>query len=94
MRRGYGSEQDEWLDDRALQRLITDRIDGDPAFWVSRGKRRTRIVVEVDEGSGTLTGSVRSALEKRRADILVRALGARAVDNRLRLEHEISERSA
>ena len=92
-RRGYSRETDEWLDDEALRRLITDRVDNDPAFWMGRGKRRTMIVVEVDEGYVTLTGIVRSQLERRRADILARALGALGVDNRLRLEHELDEES-
>jgi osmotically-inducible protein OsmY len=89
-RRGYEAESDEWIDDEALQRLIMDRIDNDAAFWVvGRGKRRTMIVVEVEDGYVTLSGIVRSAVEKRRADILARALGALGVDNRLRLEHEL-----
>ena len=93
-RRGYASGADEWTDDEALQRLITDRIDNDPAFWIGRGKRRTMIVVEVDEGYVTLSGIVRSAVERRRADILARALGAQGVDNRLQLEDEVNEKSA
>ena len=90
-RQGYSPETDEWFDDEALQCLITDRIDNDPAFWMAGGKRRTMIVVEVAEGYVTLTGIVRSQLEKRRADSLARALGALGVDNRLRLEHELNE---
>ena len=93
-RRGYTSDTDEWLDDEGLQRLITDRIENDPAFWIGRGKRRTMIVVEVDEGYVTLSGIVRSAVEKRRADILARALGAQGVDNRLQFEGEIGKKSA
>ena len=90
-RRGYTSEPDEWTDDDTLQRLIMDRIDNDAAFWIGRGKRRTMTVVEVDEGYARLTGIVRSQAERRRADILARALGARGVDNRLRLDHELNK---
>ncbi len=94
MRRGYVADTDSWTDDEDLQRIITDRIDNDAAFWIGRGKRRTMIVVEVDEGYVTLSGIVRSAVERRRADILARALGALGVDNRLRLEGEIGAKSA
>jgi osmotically-inducible protein OsmY len=79
------------IDDDALETLITDRIDGDPAFWDSRKSRKTMIVVEVDGGHVTLTGVVKSPLERRRADILARALGAQGVDNRLRLETDARE---
>jgi hypothetical protein len=41
----------------------------------------------------TLTSIVRSQLERRRADLLARALGALGVDNRLRLEHELNDES-
>ena len=33
----------------------------------------------------TLTGNVRTALDRRRADLLARALGAAGVENRLRV---------
>ena len=92
-RRGYASEPDEWTDDEALRRLITDRIDNDSTFWIGRGKRRTMIVVDVEDGYVTLTGIVRSPADRRRADILARALGALGVDNRLRLERELNEES-
>jgi osmotically-inducible protein OsmY len=42
-------------------------------------------MVEVDEGHVTLTGVVRTPLDRRRADILARALGAVSVDNRLQV---------
>ena len=90
-RRGYASDSDEWIGDDALRRLIMDRIDNDAAFWMGRGKRRTMIVVDVNDGIVTLTGIVRSSIERRRADILARALGALGVDNRLRLEHELND---
>jgi|WetSurMetagenome_2_1015567.scaffolds.fasta_scaffold48361_3 osmotically-inducible protein OsmY len=73
------------LDDDELQEVIADRIDEDPVFHLSNG-RRARIGVEVDGGVATLRGQVRTALDRRRADILARALGAATVDNRLRVE--------
>ena len=73
-------------------RQIIDRLKSDPAFWMARGKRKTMIVVEVDEGYVTLSGFVRSSAEKRLADILARALGALGVDNRLQLEGEVEGR--
>ena len=76
------------IDDDALETLITDRIDGDPAFWENRKSRKTMIMVEVEGGQVTLKGIVKSPVERRRADILARALGAQGVDNRLRLETE------
>ena len=48
-------------------------------------------MVEVDGGYATLSGIVKSQAERRRADILARALGAVGVDNRLRLEAETQE---
>jgi osmotically-inducible protein OsmY len=81
--------KDEILEDDELQQLILTRIDEDPAFWT--GKRRTSIAVEVSDGYVTLTGVVRSPLERRRADLLARALGAAGVDNRLRLLEEPGE---
>ena len=41
------------------------------------------MTVEVEDGHVMLSGVVRSALDRRRADILARALGAVSVDNRL-----------
>jgi osmotically-inducible protein OsmY len=79
------------LEDHELQQLITERIDEDQVFWTGPDRRRTAIMVEVDEGHVTLTGSVRSAMDRRRADILARALGAVSVDNRLRVFGEAGE---
>jgi osmotically-inducible protein OsmY len=73
----------EPLEDEELQQLITDRIEEDPVFWTGSGRRRTYVTVEVEDGHVMLTGVVRSALDRRRADILARALGAVSVDNRL-----------
>jgi osmotically-inducible protein OsmY len=82
------------VDDDTLARLIRDRIDNDAVFWMGPGNRRTMIVVEVDEGFVTLTGIVRSATERRRADLLARALGALGVDNQLQLDGELRNKSA
>ena len=66
----------EPLEDEDLQQLITDRIEEDPVFWTGSGRRRTYVTVEVEDGHVMLSGVVRSALDRRRADILARALGA------------------
>jgi osmotically-inducible protein OsmY len=78
----------ELLEDDDFQQLITDRLEEDPTFWTGSGKRRTVISVEVDDGHVTLNGVVRTRMDRRRADILVRALGAMGVDNRLRVLNE------
>jgi osmotically-inducible protein OsmY len=75
----------ELLEDDDFQQLITDRLEEDPTFWTGTGKRRTVITVEVEDGHVTLNGAVRTRMDRRRADILVRALGALGVDNRLRV---------
>ncbi len=75
------------LDDEELEQLIADRIDDDPVFHLSNG-RRARVAVEVDDGEATLRGVVRNASDKRRADIMARALGASTVHNNLATEEE------
>jgi hypothetical protein len=76
------------LDDDELQLLITERLDEDPSFWGGTGRNRTVIAVEVNDGQVTLSGNVRTAADRRRADLLARALGASTVDNRLRVNEE------
>jgi len=71
------------LDDEELQQLISERFDEDSSFWTGTGKHRMEILVEVSDGQVTLRGTVRSAIDRRRADILARSLGAAGVDNRL-----------
>lgn len=85
MAQRYDTGADVWADDEELQQRIIDRIESDAAFWTGQGRRRakTAISVDVDGGYVTLSGVVRSASEKRRADLLARALGARGVENRL-----------
>lgn len=78
----------EPLEDEELQQLITDRIEEDPVFWTGSGRRRTYVTVEVEDGHVMLSGVVRSAMDRRRADILARALGALSVDNRLGVAEE------
>ena len=77
------------LDDDELQILIAERLDEDPSFWGGTGKNRAAITVEVNDGQVTLTGNVRTAADRRRADLLARALGAFGVDNRLRVNDEV-----
>jgi osmotically-inducible protein OsmY len=76
------------LDDDELQQVISEQIEEDPSFWTGVGKSRIVINVEVHDGHVTLTGVVRTAADRRRADILARALGASGVDNRLRVANE------
>jgi osmotically-inducible protein OsmY len=79
------------LDDDELQELIEERLDDDPSFHLRSG-RRARFEVEVDDGAVTLRGLVRTAVDRRKADIVARALGATTVDNRLRMEEEDGQR--
>src|SRR5262245_61362333 len=76
------------LDDEDLQQLVTERLDEDPSFWTGTGKNRTEIAVDVSDGQVTLKGTVRTELDRRRADLLARALGASGVDNRLIVSDE------
>ena len=76
------------LDDEDLQQLISDRLDEDASFWTGTGKNRTEIIVEVNDGHATLRGVVRTTQDRRRADLLARALGASGVDNRLSVSDE------
>ena len=92
MRRRIPSDTAEWPDDETLHRLITDGIHDESMFWTGRGSRKTMIVVVVGGGYVTLNGIVRTAAEKRRADIIARALGAAGVDNRLQLDSDVADR--
>jgi osmotically-inducible protein OsmY len=73
------------LHDDELQHLILERIEEDGSFAVAAGRGRTIINVHVSDGEVTLTGVVRSAADRRRADLLARAMGASSVDNQLRI---------
>ena len=77
------------LEDDELQVLIAERLDEDASFWGGTGRNRTSITVEVSDGQVTLTGNVRTAADRRRADLLARSLGAVSVENRLRVNDEV-----
>ena len=95
MRRpGYVREDIATMDDDELQRLILDRVENDTVIWTGRGGRKTTINVEVNDGSVILTGVVKSRSDRRRADLLARALGALTVDNRLRVMGDMEESAA
>jgi osmotically-inducible protein OsmY len=68
------------LDDDELQQAIVDKLQDDPAYL---NGRRMRVTVEVDDGEVTVRGSVRTALERRKVDIVARALGASTVTNEI-----------
>lgn len=76
------------LDDDDLQELIVQGLEDDPTFHLASG-RRARFEVTVDERIVTLRGTVRTPLDRRKADIMARALGASTVDNRLRVEEQV-----
>jgi osmotically-inducible protein OsmY len=74
------------LDDDELQQAILDRLQDDPAY---HNGRRLRVTVEVDDGEVTVRGSVRTALERRKVDIVARALGASTVINEIVAEEQV-----
>ena len=76
------------LHDDELQHLILERIEEDGSFAVAAGRGRTVINVHVTDGEVTLTGVVRTAADRRRADLLARAMGAASVENQLRVAEE------
>jgi osmotically-inducible protein OsmY len=76
------------LHDDELQHLILERIEEDGSFAVAAGRGRTVINVQVSDGEVTLTGLVRTAADRRRADLLARAMGAAGVDNQLRIAED------
>jgi osmotically-inducible protein OsmY len=78
------------LEDDELQLVITEQLEEDPSFWTGTGKNRAVINVEVNDQHVTLKGIVKSAVERRKADILARALGAAGVDNQLRIADDAS----
>ncbi len=91
--RYVAQREKDLLDDDELQDLIAERLDADPVFYLSNG-RRARFNVDVDDGAATLRGVVRNASDRRRADILARALGASTVDNQLKIEEARAEARA
>ena len=83
------SHRERVLDDDELQQAIVDRLEDDPAF---HNGRRLRVTVEVDDGEVTVRGSVRTFLERRKVDIVARALGASTVDNQIVVEAQAEQR--
>jgi osmotically-inducible protein OsmY len=73
------------LDDDELQQAIVDRLEDDPAY---HNGRRLRVTVEVDDGEVTVRGTVRTALERRKVDIIARAIGASGVNNEIVIEEQ------
>jgi osmotically-inducible protein OsmY len=90
----FPRDDDTVLDDDELQRLIIDRLENDATFWMGRGARKTNFQVEVNDGSVVLRGTVKSQSDRRRADLLARALGALTVENRLRVAGDAEESAA
>lgn len=87
MRRTLRSDVNGQMRDDLLQQIISEAMENDPVLGIAGpGGKRKMIMVEVEDGVVTLSGIVRSAAEKRRADILVRLLGATGVDNKLDIE--------
>ena len=76
------------LHDDELQHLILERIEEDGSFAVAAWRGRTVINVHVSDGEVTLTGLVRTAADRRRADLLARAMGAASVENQLRVAED------
>ncbi len=83
------SHRERVLDDEELQQAIVDRLEDDPAY---HNGRRLRVTVEVDDGEVTVRGTVRTMLERRKVDIVARALGASTVDNQIVVEAQSDQR--
>jgi len=79
------------LDDEDLQQAILEKLQDDPAY---QDGRRLRVSVDVDDGEVTATGAVRTALERRKVDIVARALGATTVRNEIVIEDPADTRRA
>ncbi len=77
------------LDDDELQQAIVDRLEDDPAY---HNGRRLRVSVEVDDGEVTVRGTVRTALERRKVDIIARAIGASTVNNEIVIDEQAEAR--
>jgi osmotically-inducible protein OsmY len=87
MRQTFGSADREYMDDDTLRQVIKEVIYTDAVFSMGRGRKGV-ITIEVHDGLVTLSGVVRSAIEKRRADIIARGLGALGVENHLQVESD------
>ena len=89
MARDHAIETFTWIDDEELHALILGYFREEAAFRFVADDPQPLIVVEVHRGIVTLSGVVRSSVERRAAERLVRALGALGLHNRLRVESEI-----
>lgn len=89
MRRDHATEAFIWIDDEELRELILSYFHEEAAFRFVQDDPRPLIVVEVHRGIVTLSGVVRSSVERRAAERVVRALGALGLHNRLRVDSEI-----
>lgn len=65
--------------DEQLEELIADSIGTHPMLWGAM------ITIEAIDGIVTLTGVVRTPLNRTLAELLARRQGARGVDNRLQV---------
>lgn len=93
MRRPWQAQRYEHrITDDQLEQLISESIESHPGFWTSMS--RAFIVVEVERGYATMTGIVRTELDRRLADLIARTHGARGVNNRLRLEADVAKRTS
>ena len=77
----------KWLDDEQLEDAIAEALEEDP------GLLGALILIDVERGYATLAGIVRTDMNRRRAGLLARALGALGVNNQLRLESDIRQRT-
>jgi osmotically-inducible protein OsmY len=85
----HAIETSTWIDDEELRDLLLSYFHEEAAFRFVPDAPQPLIVVEVHRGIVTLSGVVRSSVERLAAERVVRALGALGLHNRLRLESEI-----
>ena len=72
--------------DSRLRRVLAFRIYRDPVFVGLGNRVNPPIHIVVERGRVTLTGAVRSKVEKRKAEIIARStFGVFSVENRLRI---------
>ncbi len=76
------------MDDDELEQGILEGLESDPAYHQGR---RLRVSVEVNDGEVTVRGSVRTSLERRKVDIVARAVGAMKVNNEVVVSEDRAE---
>ena len=77
--------------DDQLRATIAGRIYRDPLFWNYAIQANPPIHIVVERGHVTLTGVVNSEVERRKAEAIARTtFGAFSVDNKLRLDREMT----